>query len=133
MDIFRRRFHGAFPQLSNTVMDDDAGELRQPFISSNSDDNCEAITEENELCDLFFRRPEFDIVTATPRKHQRGKIEEDLEQRIKAYPVSVEPLELLRSTGSWLVLLSTASDLLCQLLALCTDTTDTHPYHPACV
>lgn len=93
-------------------MDDDVYKLRQPLISSDNANDCDGSTEDNEFGGLHPRWLEFDVSTATRRTRRRRKDEEDLGERVKEFSINVEPLKLLRSAGSWLVLLSTASNFL---------------------
>ncbi|KAK1931894.1 hypothetical protein P3T76_012394 [Phytophthora citrophthora] len=112
MDVVWGRFQAAYPRKSCTVMDDDAGKLRQPLMTSNSEDESD---EDAELGGLLPRedfRPQFDEGAAARRKRRRRKDDEDLGEVARSFTVSVEPLKLLRTMGSWMVSLSAAASLL---------------------
>jgi hypothetical protein len=115
MDVVWGRFQAAYPRKGGcTVMDDDAGKLHQPLMASggeeDSDDNQDA-----ELGGLLPRedvRPVLDEGSAARRKRRRRKEDEDLGEVTRGFSVSVEPLQMLRSMGRWVVSLSAAGSLL---------------------
>ncbi|KAE9015170.1 hypothetical protein PR003_g5222 [Phytophthora rubi] len=114
MDVVWGRFQAAYPRKSCTVMDDDAGKLRQPLMTSGSEDEGDSSHDE-ELGGLLPRegmRPQFDEGAAARRKRRRRKDDEDLGEVPRGFPVSVEPLKLLRSVGTWMASLSAAGNLL---------------------
>ncbi|KAL3672037.1 hypothetical protein V7S43_002701 [Phytophthora oleae] len=115
MDVVWGRFQAAYPRKGCTVMDDDAGKLRQPLMASGSEDESDSGQEDAEMGGLLPRqdfRPQFDDGAASRRKRRRRKDDEDLGEVARAFTVSVEPLKLLRSMGSWMVSLSAAASLL---------------------
>ncbi|POM68507.1 Hypothetical protein PHPALM_15326 [Phytophthora palmivora] len=109
MDVVWSRFQSVYPRKSCTVMDDDVGKLRQPLMASNSEDE----SEDEELGGLLPRENmrQFDEGAAARRKRRRRKDDEDLGEVARGFTVSVEPLKLLRSVGSWMVSLSAAGNL----------------------
>ncbi|EGZ24156.1 hypothetical protein PHYSODRAFT_284870 [Phytophthora sojae] len=95
-------------------MDDDAGKLWQPLMASGSEDEGDDGHDE-ELGGLLPRegmRPQFDEGAAARRKRRRRKDDEDLGEVSRGFSVSVEPLKLLRSVGTWMASLSAAGSLL---------------------
>lgn len=111
MDVVWGRFQAAYPRKGCTVMDDDAGKLRQPLMGSGSEDE----SEDEELGGLLPRegmRPQFDEGAVVRRKRRRRKEDEDLGEVARVFSVSAEPLKLLRSVGKWMVSLSAAGNLL---------------------
>ncbi|KAG7380113.1 hypothetical protein PHYPSEUDO_007777 [Phytophthora pseudosyringae] len=115
MDAVWGRFQAAYPRKGCTVMDDDAGKLRQPLMASGSESESDGSLEDEELGGLLPRqdmRPQFDEGASVRRKRRRRKEDEDLGEVARGFTVSVEPLKLLRSVGSWMVSLSAAGSLL---------------------
>ncbi|KAG6622631.1 uncharacterized protein IUM83_05467 [Phytophthora cinnamomi] len=112
MDVVWGRFQAAYPRRGCTVMDDDAGKLRQPLMASGSEDEDEGDAELGGLLPREGIRPQFDEGAAARRKRRRRKDDEDLGEVPRGFSVSVEPLKLLRSVGSWMASLSAAGSLL---------------------
>ncbi|KAG6966761.1 hypothetical protein JG688_00006621 [Phytophthora aleatoria] len=109
------RFQTVYPRKGCTVMDDDVGKLRQPLMASGSEEESDGSLEDEELGGLLPHRdmrPQFDEGAAARRKRRRRKDEEDLGEVARSFTVSVEPLKLLRSVGSWMVSFSAAGNLL---------------------
>ncbi|EEY57248.1 uncharacterized protein PITG_11081 [Phytophthora infestans T30-4] len=115
MNVVWGHFQTAYPRKGCTVMDDDVGKLWQPLMASGSEDESDGSLEGEELGGLLPHRdmrPQFDEGAAIRRKRRRRKDEEDLGEVARGVTVSVEPLKLLRSVGSWMVSLSAAGNLL---------------------
>ncbi|ETK90126.1 hypothetical protein L915_06030 [Phytophthora nicotianae] len=115
MNVVWGRFQTVYPRKGCTVMDDDVGKLRQPLMTSGSEDESDGSLEDEELGGLLPHRdmrPQFDEGAAARRKRRRRKEDEDLGEVPRGFMVSVEPLKLLRSVGSWMISLSAAGNLL---------------------
>ncbi|KAH7477106.1 hypothetical protein PRIC1_001121 [Phytophthora ramorum] len=108
MDIVWGRFQAAYPRKTCTVMDDDAGKLRQPLMASGGEDD----SGDEEMGGLVPMRPLVDEGAAARRKRRRRKEDEDLGEVARGVAVSVEPLQLLRSVGKWMASHSAAGNLL---------------------
>ncbi|OWZ19468.1 hypothetical protein PHMEG_0006283 [Phytophthora megakarya] len=90
-------------------MDDDVGKLRQPLMGSDS----EGESADEELGGLLPRENlrQFNEGAAARKKRRRRKDDEDLGEVARGFAMSVEPLQLLRSVGRWMVSLSAAGTL----------------------
>lgn len=112
METVWDRFQATNPRKGCTVMDDDMGKLRQPLISSGSEDESDCSEEKDEIDGLLPHRPQFVEGVAARRQRLRRKDEEDLGEMSKNFAISVKPLKLLHSVGGWMLSLSTVCNLL---------------------
>ncbi|CAI5726775.1 unnamed protein product [Hyaloperonospora brassicae] len=112
MDYVWNQFQAAYQRKGFSVMDEGAGKLSQPLMTSNSEDDESEDDDTQELNGLLPRAAlpkRVDEAAATRRKKRRRKDDEDLGE---VAAVRLAPLLLLRSVSKATVSLSTAWSLL---------------------
>ncbi|CEG38696.1 uncharacterized protein PHALS_08755 [Plasmopara halstedii] len=93
-------------------MDDEMRKLRQPLISSSSEDESDGSVDDNEYNGLLPHRTQFDERVAPRRIRRRRKDEKDWGKVLKKFAISVQTLKLFQLISSWMVSLSSAVKLL---------------------
>uniref|UniRef100_A0AAV1U4L6 Uncharacterized protein n=1 Tax=Peronospora matthiolae TaxID=2874970 RepID=A0AAV1U4L6_9STRA len=116
MDFVWNRFQAAYPRKGFTVMDEGAGKLSQPLMTSTSEDGESDDNGTEELDGLLphqeFPKKRFDEAAATQRKRRRRKDDEDLGEVAAVVSLIEAPRLVLRSVSKATVSLSTAWSLL---------------------